>query len=154
MGCLGTVSDPSYSVRSGIVACMLLMDIGFTAGWAGVTQTLNSELSSTRLRDHTVRTGQVVAMLTQFVVTLVLPYLLNKPYANLQSKVAFIFFGTGVLGLVFAYTSVPDCRGRSLEDVDRLFEAGVPTRVFHKTDMSSLPLLQAAGDKDTDDARD
>ncbi|KAI0020416.1 hypothetical protein F4780DRAFT_779539 [Xylariomycetidae sp. FL0641] len=83
--------------------------------------------------------NQIVAVALQIVVTLVLPYLLNAPYAALHSKFGFIFGALTALSLLFAFFFVLDCRGRQLEDVDRLFEANVPPRMPNKVDMDSLP---------------
>lgn len=66
----------------------------------------------------------------RFAVSFSLPYLLNAPYANLGSKVGFIFGSMAFLSLVFAYWCVPEVKGRSLEEVDRLFELGIPLRQF------------------------
>jgi MFS transporter, SP family, sugar:H+ symporter len=65
-------------------------------------------------------------------VTFSLPYLLNAPYANLGSKVGFIFGSIACVSILFAYFIVPDCKGRSLEEIDRLFSSGIPARRFHK----------------------
>ncbi|KAH8893559.1 general substrate transporter [Thozetella sp. PMI_491] len=138
MGALGTIPNPSSSVRAGICACIIITDLGYNGGWAAVTQTLNSEISSTAHRDHTIRSAQILAVSLQILVTFTLPYLLNAPYANLQSKVGFIFGSMVLLSFVFAYFFVPDCRGRNLEDIDRLFANNVPPRLFHKTDISGL----------------
>lgn len=59
-----------------------------------------------------------------------LPYLLNEPYAALGSRVGFIFGSISAVSILFAYFYVPDVSGRSLEDVDRLFESGIPLRKF------------------------
>lgn len=44
-----------------------------------------------------------------------------------------------VLSLVFAFWCVPEVKGRSLEEVDRLFESGIPLRHFAtaKVDMDT-----------------
>lgn len=76
-----------------------------------------------------------------------LPYLLNAPYANLGSKVGFIFGSMAFLSLVFAFWCVPEVKGRSLEEVDRLFESGIPLRHFAtiKLDMDSSIDLRKQG---------
>ncbi|KXH55493.1 sugar transporter [Colletotrichum salicis] len=62
----------------------------------------------------------------QFTVAFTLPYLLNAPYANLGSKVGLIFGTISFLSLVFVYLCVPECKGRTLEEVDMLFELKIP----------------------------
>jgi MFS transporter, SP family, sugar:H+ symporter len=69
----------------------------------------------------------------RFAVTFSLPYLLNAPYANLGSKVGFIFGSISVLSLVFAYFCVPNVAGSTLEEVDQLFASDLPLRKFKRS---------------------
>lgn len=76
------------------------------------------------------------------------PYLLNAPYADLHSKVGFIFGSLAVLSLVFAYFFVPEMMGRSLEEINQMFQDGVPIRKFNSYDASAaLVAAEASGEK-------
>lgn len=131
MGGLGASSpDPSDSFKLGIVCMLTIFGFGFCAGWAPVSHILSAEIPSTRLRDMTYRTASAVNIIIQFVTTFVTPYLLNAPYANLGAKVGFIYGGAAVLATVFAWFCVPECKDRTLEEIDRLFLDGVPLRKF------------------------
>lgn len=66
----------------------------------------------------------------RFTVSYSLSYLLNAPYANLGSRVGSIFCSSAVLSVVFASFCEPECSRLSLEEIDRLFESGVPLRKF------------------------
>jgi MFS transporter, SP family, sugar:H+ symporter len=66
-----------------------------------------------------------VSNLANFVVTFTLPFLLNEP-AWLGSKVGFIFGGIALLGLFWAVFWMPELANKTLEDIDEMFEAGVP----------------------------
>lgn len=50
-----------------------------------------------------------------------LPYLLNVHYANLQSKVGFVYASFSVMVLIFTYLFIPECPGKSLEEIDYCF---------------------------------
>lgn len=63
-------------------------------------------------------------------MTFSIPYLLNAPYANLGSRVGFIFGTVATISIIFAYLFVSDCKGRSLEEINWLFENKVSTRKF------------------------
>lgn len=65
MGGLGTVSDPTRGISTGIVSMLIIFLAGFTFGAAGVTYTLSAELPNARLRDLTFRTGSVVNIVTK-----------------------------------------------------------------------------------------
>ncbi len=72
-----------------------------------------------------------------------IPYLIYDDYAGLGSQVGFIFGGFMVLALFFTFFCVPECKGKTLEEVDILFRMKVPLRDFGKFDMS---LLSAAAE--------
>ena len=74
------------------------------------------------------------------MTTYATPYLLE----DLGSKVGFLFGTAAVLATVFAFFCVPECKGRTLEEIDRLFLDGVPVRKFGDTQVSVL----RAGDRD------
>ncbi|KEF58701.1 uncharacterized protein A1O9_06627 [Exophiala aquamarina CBS 119918] len=130
MGGLGTASHPGFKIKSGIVATMVVFNFGYSFGWAPAAHILSAEVPNTRARDMTYRTASVLNIATQCAVATSMPYLLNAPYANLGSKVGFIFGSVAAVSLVFAYLSVPDCAGRSLEDIDWLFENHIPATKF------------------------
>jgi hypothetical protein len=81
-------------------------------------------------------------LLLSFVVAFTLPYLLNAPYANLQSKVGFIFGSLAFCATVFVYFFLPECKGRSFEEVDRMFREHFPLRKFHKYDLSDKESIE------------
>lgn len=58
----------------------------------------------------------------------VIPYMVNPDEANLKGKVGFIFGGLAVLGTVWSFVYVPELKGRTFEEIDRLFFARVPPR--------------------------
>lgn len=59
-----------------------------------------------------------------------LPYLLDEPGANLQSKVGFIYGSICFLALIWGYFFLPELKGRSLEEVEEMFAAKLALRKF------------------------
>ena len=82
------------------------------------------------MKEKTSLTACCVSILTTFVTSFTLPYLLNAEYAGLGGKVGFIYgsicFGMNILAFLF----IPEMKGRTLEEVDQLFEMKVPLRRF------------------------
>ncbi|KAH8878698.1 general substrate transporter [Thozetella sp. PMI_491] len=136
MGGLGTISPSTTGVKAAIVAMMLVYAAGFASGWAPIVHALSAELPSQPLRDMSYRTGSAVNVIMQFLVSFTLPYLLFAPYAALSSKVGFVFGAFAAMSVVFSYFCVPEVRGKSLEEIDRLFLAGVPMRQFRHTNLT------------------
>ncbi|GKT91121.1 sugar transporter [Colletotrichum tofieldiae] len=116
MAGLGVPSPVPHANKSGMVGMLLLFGAGFGL--------------ALRLRDRSQRVSSLVNIFMNFLVNFTLPYLLNAPYAALQSKVGFIFGSIAACSAVFVFFCVPECKGRSLEDIDRMFHEGVPVRHF------------------------
>ncbi|OLN90336.1 High-affinity glucose transporter ght2 [Colletotrichum chlorophyti] len=130
MGALGTVADPSFAVKTGIVAMLTIFAAGYVFAWAPLNYVVSTEIPALRLRDASQRTASMVNVMTNFLVNFSIPYLLYTPGAGLGSKVGFIFAGILVLALVFTWFCIPECKGKSLEQIDRMFNEGVPLRKF------------------------
>lgn len=103
------------------------------------------------MRDVTYTVASSFTVLTQFIVSFCIPYLLYAPYADLGPKVALVFAPIAVLTLLFAVLCVPECRGLSLEQIDRLFQAGTPIRAFSKHRKSAVSTDGGSEDNDTKD---
>ncbi len=91
-----------------------------------------SEAASTRVKEKTNLLACVISILTAFLTSFTLPYLLKAPYANLGAKVGFIYGSFCVVMVVLAYLYVPELKGRTLEEVDQLFASGAAMRNFGK----------------------
>lgn len=58
------------------------------------------------------------------------PYLINPTEANLKGKTAYFWFGTACLAAIWAFFRLPECRGRTYEELDVMFHQKVPARKF------------------------
>lgn len=63
-------------------------------------------------------------VVSAFAITFSIPYLLGKPGVNLAAKVGFVFMGICIAGFLFCFFLVPELAGRSLEEVDELYDVG------------------------------
>jgi hypothetical protein len=77
-------------------------------------------------------------MCFSFVVSFSIPYLVFPDRAGLGSRVGFIFAALCILAFVFVFFCVPECKGKTLEQVDWLFVNKVPIRDFKKKDTSNM----------------
>lgn len=145
MGGLGTVSNPTDSHKIAIVSMLIVFSAGFVFAWAPPTYVITTEVSALRLRGASQRTTSIVNVLMNFAVKFSLPYLLYAPYAALGSRVGFIFGAITVCALVFTFFCVPECKGRTLEQVDRMFIEGVSLR--HSGDYEIIENSEIAMEK-------
>jgi MFS transporter, SP family, general alpha glucoside:H+ symporter len=101
----------------------------------GASNAVAGEASATRLRAKSLGVGSAFAAVAGTFWTIVMPYLFNQDQANLGGNIGWIFFGMGVVYLVLLYIDVPGTKGRSFEELDRMFEIGVSARSFEKFDL-------------------
>ncbi|CAI7660906.1 unnamed protein product [Penicillium pancosmium] len=147
MGGLGTASPVTFSESTAIAAMMAIFGAGFGLGWGPLTYVVITELPALSLRDHSQRVSSLTNIAVNFAVTFSIPYLLDEGYAGLHSKVGFIFGSIAVCACIFTYLCVPDCQGKSLEEVDRLFHECVPVRKFRDYQLAALDEAEEAEKK-------
>ncbi|KAM0536524.1 hypothetical protein ACHAPP_002944 [Verticillium nonalfalfae] len=138
MGSLGIQVPVSTARMKGIMALISLFGASFSLGWAPLTYVVATEVSALRLRDHTSRVGFTVNVVFNFLVNFSIPYLVWPENAGLGSKVGFIFGSVAFCSLIFTYFCVPECKGKTLEQVDYLFKTGVGLRHFVDADAGGL----------------
>ncbi|CEI38433.1 unnamed protein product [Fusarium venenatum] len=92
----------SYTVD--MVASFMLFSASYALSWAPISYVIVSEAASSHIKEKTHLLASLISVLTTFVTSFTLPYLLSKPYAALGAKL----------------------KGRSLEEVDQLFASGQP----------------------------
>lgn len=73
---------------------------------------MKAEIPHTTLRDKSNLLFWLFDNLSNFVATFTLPYLLEAPYADLGSKVGFVYGGTTFLSVILIYFFVPEMTGK------------------------------------------
>ncbi|KAJ3995448.1 general substrate transporter [Lentinula boryana] len=135
-----------------MVASVMLFNFSFSASWAP----LASEVGTGALREKTMAFSSVINVICAFAVSFTLPYLLNPPYANLQAKVGYIYGSIAAVAMIYAIFFVPEMRGRSLEELDELFEhkPSIPAWKFRSTKTTGIgakvAALEGSGRKNLD----
>lgn len=125
MGGLGTIPKPANSVKEGIVAMSILFPTTYIMSFTSCLQVVKSEIPHITLRDKSNMVFWSLANISKFATTFSLPYLLNEP-ANLGPRVGFIYGVIGALGLIWGFFFMPEMTGKSLEEVDEMFQSKVP----------------------------
>jgi hypothetical protein len=108
----------------------MMFNITFAMSWAPLSYVVIAEIPTARLREKTVSLSTSLSVVWTFIVSFTLPYLLNAPYANLGPKVGFIYGALSFLGVIWVILGMPETSNRALEELDELFEKGVPYRKF------------------------
>lgn len=138
----GCSLDPSkpHALQQAIVAMVFLFLVVFNLAWGPTTWVIVSEIATGPNR------GRIIAMATgsnwlfNWLVSFTFPYLYSPAAADLGSKIGFIYGGLMVLGCAWVFFLLPETAGRSLEEIEYMFQHHVPARHFAKfqvPDMSS-----------------
>lgn len=72
--------------------------------------------------------GFVVNLMIQYIS----PYLQDAGYANMQGKIGFVWGSFAVVAAVWVAFFLPEMSGRSLEELDELFEKNVSVWKFRR----------------------
>jgi hypothetical protein len=62
------------------------------------------------------------------LIASITPYFVGEEYANMGAKVFYVWGGLCICAFVWGYFLVPETKGLSLEQIDRMMEETVPRR--------------------------
>jgi MFS transporter, SP family, sugar:H+ symporter len=165
MAIMSCISPSTTELKLAIVSMLALASCAFTLGLATLIYVMSTEIPADHLRDHTVRAGFITKVATKyalipalvqkhmlicisnsFVVSFSIPYIINPGYGDLSGRIGFIFGGMCVLSLLFVYFCVPECKGKTAEEIELMFQHGVPMRKFKDFDATALIAASRAED--------
>lgn len=89
-----------------------------------------AETSSLQLRAKTQGIGWFISGVATGVFSIILPYIYNADKGNLRAKTGFVMAGLAAVGIIGTWWSVPEMKGRSPMEIDRMFALKLPTRAF------------------------
>lgn len=95
-----------------------------------VSYAVGAETSSLRIRSKTQGVGGLVSHAGAIVANLILPYIYNPDSGDLRAKTGLVFGATCSITVVIGWMLVPELKGRSVLEIDRMFELGLPARRF------------------------
>jgi len=89
-----------------------------------------AETSSLQLRARTQGLGWCVSAFSTAISGIALPYVFNPDEGNLRGKTGFTYTATSLMGAAVAWYLIPEMKGRSVADIDRMFELKLEARQF------------------------
>ncbi|KAK5127556.1 hypothetical protein LTR85_006896 [Meristemomyces frigidus] len=124
-------------VAKGSLSCMLIWSCLTTLGWGSCVWITTSEVATAQLREKTISIATIFSFIAVLLVTYINPFVQNAP-GNLGSKVGFVYGSFSVIAFVWVYFMVPELSGRSLEELDELFQSKVSARMFKSYQCSGV----------------
>jgi len=146
----GSTSASSVNV---VVASIILFTTFTAMGWSKACWIVGPEIGSVVLRKKTMAFATFWDVIAAFGVTYSSPYML----AAIGNKVGYVFTAISVLSIVWAALFLPETRGRSLEELDLMFEKKLWAWQFKRYEVtateSGMPLDEVIGEFADDDKK-
>ncbi|XP_044764963.1 facilitated trehalose transporter Tret1-like isoform X2 [Coccinella septempunctata] len=118
------------------LASLIVFALGFSLGFGPIPWLMMGEILPAKIRGPAASIVTAFNWASTFVVTTTFP-IMNK---SLGSCYTFWFYGLMVvLGFIFTVICVPETRGKSLEDIERLMSGQEVRRMSSKANMKPLP---------------
>lgn len=118
---VGVAAPNSTAAAKCLVAFTCLYIFTYGATWGPVPQVILGEVPSNRLRSKTMALATTVNWMCTLFIICGMPYLISDSYANLGTKVGFIFGGCTILTVFWTIFSLPETKDRTLEQIDEMF---------------------------------
>ncbi|CAL5869147.1 uncharacterized protein PFLUO_LOCUS3375 [Penicillium psychrofluorescens] len=150
---LGLKKNPTTSDANGLVAGVMLYFFVYSGTWGPLAFTVAAEVGSAPLRAKTLSLGVALNVVSAFIVSFCVPYILDDISAN----IGWVFGAIAFLCSVLVFFVLPETKNRSLEELDELFRSHVPARKFKKTETNGpgswvTALETSTTDQATDEA--
>ncbi|KAM5527657.1 hypothetical protein FOXYSP1_20019 [Fusarium oxysporum f. sp. phaseoli] len=120
----GQIFVKDLSGQKAAIAFVCIYIFFFASTWGPLAWVVNGEIFPLKARAKGISISVATNWLFNFAIAYSTPYLVNfgDGYANLQSKIFFVWFGACFLCIAFVYFFIYETKGLSLEEVDLLYE--------------------------------
>ena len=123
---VGTAAPNSNAANKVLIAFVCIYIFAFASTWGPTAWVVIGELFPLPIRAKGVALSTASNWFWNCIISVITPYIVDEDKGNLRSKVFFVWGCTCCLCLLFAYFCVPETKGLSLEQVDRLLEETTP----------------------------
>ncbi|KAF2743347.1 general substrate transporter [Sporormia fimetaria CBS 119925] len=125
---VGTVAEGSATAGYILIIFTCFYIFFFASTWGPAAWVVIGEIFPLPIRAKGVALSTASNWLWNFVIGYVTPYMVDRDQGDMRSKVFFVWGSTCTLCVIFAYLLVPETKGLSLEQVDRMLEETVPRK--------------------------
>lgn len=127
-----TVEDPTATTPNNLsavnaqIAFISIFIFFFASTWGPGAWVVIGEIFPLPIRSRGVGLSTASNWLWNTIIAVITPYMVGSDKGNLKSKVFFIWGGLCTCALVYTYFLVPETKGLSLEQVDKMMEESTP----------------------------
>ncbi|RDH26321.1 general substrate transporter [Aspergillus welwitschiae] len=120
---LGSQDPPNQAEKRTVIATFPLLGISTKISASNNAFLIGAEIGGVKMRKKIMGFGTGNDVLAAFLVTFATPYLLASPSPDLGPQVGWISAAAGYLSGLYGFFFTTELKGRSLEEVDQMFEA-------------------------------
>lgn len=146
----GKPEDHNNAAVSAMIAFICIYIFCFATTWGPAAWVVVGELFPIPIRSRGVGLSTSSNWLWNCIIAVITPYLVGSDPgdANLKSNIFFMWGGLCCVSLAFAYFFVPETKGLTLEQIDRMLEETTPRKsagwVPHSTFAADMHLEEKA----------
>lgn len=125
-------NNPDASLANNIsavnaqIAFIAIFIFFFASTWGPGAWVVIGEIFPLPIRSRGVGLSTASNWLWNTIIAVITPYMVGSDKGNLRSSVFFIWGGLCTCAFVYAYFLVPETKGLTLEQVDKMFEESTP----------------------------
>ncbi|KAL1799551.1 hypothetical protein ACET3X_003588 [Alternaria dauci] len=123
---VGTVDEGSKAAGLCLIVFTCIYIFFFASTWGPGAWVLIGEIFPLPIRAKGVALSTASNWFWNFVIGFITPYMVDEAYGNMKAKVFFVWGATCTACVLFAYFLVPETKGLSLEQFDRMLEETTP----------------------------
>jgi MFS family permease len=124
------------------IAFIAIFIFFFASTWGPGAWIVIGEIFPLPIRSRGVGLSTASNWLWNTIIAVITPYMVGAKYGNLKSSVFFVWGGLCTCAFVYSYFLIPETKGLSLEQVDRMMEETTPRNsgkwVPHETFASAM----------------
>jgi sugar porter (SP) family MFS transporter len=124
----GKPSENNQNATRAMIAFICLNIVAFATTWGPAAWIVIGEIFPLTIRSRGVGLSTASNWFWNCIITVITPYLVSdQPHsANMGSNVFFMWGGLCCISFLFAYFFVPETKGLTLEQVDKMLEETTP----------------------------
>ncbi|KAF2092639.1 MFS transporter [Rhizodiscina lignyota] len=143
MAAVYTVHPGTVSTGRAVVGLSIIYIVAYNGMISSYAWLSGGELPCQRLRSYTFGLAAAVGFLGAWLATFTAPYFINPDSLNWGPKYGYIWAPSCFVTAIWLWFFFPEVKGRTLEEIDELFEARIPARKFRTYETARRGVVQA-----------
>ncbi|KAK4046458.1 hypothetical protein OIV83_006050 [Microbotryomycetes sp. JL201] len=125
-GAISTAYPGNEAVGKVLIFFSAVFIFGFASSWGPLGWVVAAEQFPVRMASYCVAFSTASNWTSNSIIAIIVPFIMNEGYGNLQTKICFVWAFTIACSAAFVFFCVPETAGLSLVQVDELYLSRVP----------------------------